>query len=160
MYLFAYGTLQPNSGSPLFEEHDLGRFLHPVTKGHVRGDLLHIRNHKLQMDYPGLVRIGKSKSNVTGTVFEVLEPQIVFPIIDEHEGYHVGLVDKESRSRNYYERISVEIEASPSSKKITSFVYVLNKESDYFKSDFIEEKGVVHSGDWLRHLSLMQKEKS
>lgn len=102
------------------------------------------------MDYPGLINHGVGAQKVHGTLFEISDPDAVFPIMDEHEGYTPNLSPAESHQQNYYER--VETDVTFDERTVRAEVYALNRDADYFKSDFIEEIGPVPGGDWLEYL--------
>lgn len=112
------------------------------------------------MDYPGLISHGSGANKVHGTLFEVSDPDAVFPIMDEHEGFTPGLSAAESRQRNYYERVETDVTLDADGTTVRAEVYALNRDADYFKSDFIEEVGPVPGGDWLEYLKkLVQGQK-
>jgi len=150
MYLFAYGTLQPTANLNFFESNKLAEFLTPVFKGTVRGELVHLKNTKQQIEYPGLVNTDTAKSVVFGTLFAVKEPTKAFEVMDEHEGFDPQCTGSESNKMNFYQRIELDVETE-SGERVKAETYILNRKSDYYKADFIKEVGLVESGDWLKY---------
>jgi len=148
MYLFAYGTLQPNSNLHFFENNQLSDFLVPKCRGSIKGQLLHIKNTNQNIEYPGVVEVGKGNDIVTGTVFEIVGGDEAFNIMDKHEGYNPELSSKDSAVENYYQRIETEVETE-NGEVVRAQVYVINRDSDYFGKDFIKVLGVIENGDWL-----------
>lgn len=147
MYLFTYGTLQPASNLGFFEDNDLAKFLDPVSRGFVKGDLVYLNNTQQKIKYPGVVNVGASDNKVLGTLFKVVDRD-VFVAMDKHEGFTEGLSCEESVKNNFYQRIEVEVRLE-SGSVVQAQVYVLNRESDYYHRDFIIENGSVPDGDWL-----------
>lgn len=62
-YIFLYGTLQPEGNLDFFEEHKLGDKLRLVGHATVSGDLEHLHNKELGMEYPGLVDSKKGRTH-------------------------------------------------------------------------------------------------
>lgn len=150
--LFTYGTLQPGSNLTFFEQNHLDTYLIPIGRATVHGDLVHIRNRDEGIDYPGLVNPGASQNEVHGTVFEITHPEVVLPIMDEHEEYTPGLSPAYARHQNFYERTELTATLTESKESVSAMAYVLNRESEYYTLEHIEEVGPVPSGDWLAYI--------
>ena len=147
MYLFTYGTLQPAANLSFFEDNDLAKFLDPVSRGVIKGDLVYLSNTQQEIQYPGAVNVGVSNNHVLGTLFKVVNMD-AFVAMDRHEGFTGGLSCADSVHKNFYQRIEVEVRPE-SGDVVEAQVYVLNRESDYYHEDFIVENGRVSGGDWL-----------
>ncbi len=150
-YLFAYGTLQEGGNVSFFEKNKLGTLLDFVCVSSIPGRLIHIHNTQKKIDYPGLIKTeNNSIETVKGTLYKVLDYEKAFHIMDAWEGFVPGLDPIESKKRNFYERQQVPVEVTKDNIVVAD-VYVLNCESEYFKSEFIDNKGVVVSGDWIAY---------
>jgi len=155
MYLFAYGTLQPAANLSFFERNELTQWLTLYCRGTVGGELVHVRNSQQHIDYPGLVQVrtATSTSIVLGTVFEVINPEAAFLVMDAYEEFNPKYTTAESNTKNFYQRRELPVQTELG-ELIMAQVYVLNKNSDYYKKDFITEIGPVKNGDWLSYLDL------
>ena len=149
-HFFAYGTLQPGSNLKYFEQNDLSKYLFPKGKGTVRGELLHLRNTKLNIEYPAMIKSNDESKQVHGTLYEVRAPEEAFKIMDMHELYTTEPNTNVLKKIDLYERMDVLVECGGDT--ISARAYALNQNSEFLKSGVVEVLGSVPSGDWLKHI--------
>ncbi|MGZ3766601.1 MAG: gamma-glutamylcyclotransferase family protein [Mucilaginibacter sp.] len=94
--LFVYGTL-------LNEDNEYAVYLKANSKfyisGKLRGKLYNVG------EYPGAILEGENSNYIYGAILEIVNPEKVWPVIDDYEGYG------ENQSQpNEFIRIPVEVE--------------------------------------------------
>ena len=114
-FLFVYGTLRD-------PQNQVAQFLNSNAEfyndGYFHGKLFDLG------DYPGAVESEKSEDKVFGTIFQIRNPEIVFPVLDEYE--EVG--DKFS-TPNEYTRKKIKVFTNCNEAKICH-VYLYNHPVD------------------------------
>lgn len=148
-YIFFYGTLQPGGNLRFFELNNLGEKITFVKNIEIKGDLFHLKNRELNIEYPGVTNLTTSKNTVYGSLFKINDTS-VFKILDEHEGYNPNLKANDSQKINFYNREKISFILNNESTIIE--LYTLNTNSNKYNSNIIENKGLVKSGDWLKHI--------
>lgn len=156
-HLFTYGTLQVEEPLGFLETHNLTQHLSKVGQYTINGDLVHLYNHEHRLHYPGVLNHNQSPNKVTGSVFLVSEPEHVFVVMDEWEGFDPSLPAAESRQQNFYERTAIFIPELPGA---AIDIYLLNDASDYYNSPIIENRGSIASGDWLTYQKTISVEQT
>ncbi len=74
--LFVYGTLKTYPPFLEFLERGVVRYL---CKGKIKAK-------KIKFEYPAVVE--DKKNLVSGEIFEIIEPNLVFPVLDEYEEFN------------------------------------------------------------------------
>lgn len=154
-YFFAYGTLQPDSNLRYFEENELSKYLQPLGRASVKGEIVHLRNVKLNIDYPGLVLAGNASGSVMGTLYEVHEPEAAYKIMDTHELFTSEPDSPELVPIDLFDRKMVTVDQANGSS-VEAEAYVFNPASQFFASGAVEKIGTVESGDWLSYIRKAQ----
>src|ERR1043166_1292383 len=85
-YLFVYGTLR--NGYNLDVKDQLSADLEYIGKARVDASLYDIG------EYPGAVKEATKKSEIIGDVYLITNPEHVFGVLDEYEGYEQGKAEE------------------------------------------------------------------
>jgi gamma-glutamylcyclotransferase (GGCT)/AIG2-like uncharacterized protein YtfP len=119
-YLFVYGTLR--SGSDTEWSRRLAANAELIGRGRVAGALFEIGS------YPGMTPAQSEDDTVVGEVFQLADPEALWPELDEYEG-------------NAYERRDVPVHMDDGGL-VNAWVY-------YYRGDTSGKPRIV-SGDWLQ----------
>lgn len=127
-YLFVYGTLR----------RDAAGNTHPLLAGAARlvGEALCRGRLYLIADYPGLVASGNPRDVVRGEVYELDEPLLLLPRLDDHEGCGPGFprpTEFVRRSRAVW---------LDDGRILATWVYLYNRDTDGLL--------LIESGDFCR----------
>lgn len=128
-YLFAYGTLR--QGFNLEVNEQLKPFLRYVCQGYFNGRLFEVDN------YPAAIESTESSYPILGDVFEILDEDMAWPILDAYEESSTANPEPHEYIRN---RILIHTEANES---LSAWVYSYN-----YPCDGLEE---IISGDYLEY---------
>ena len=108
--LFVYGTLlnENNEYAVYLKNHS--RF---YSNGKIKGKLYDIG------EYPGAILLPKGEDYIYGSILELDQPENVFPVIDDYEGY-----GNDQPGPNEFIRLLAQVETS--SALLNCWVYVYN----------------------------------
>ncbi len=154
-YFFAYGTLQPSSNLKYFEENELSKYLIPLGKAQVKGVIVHLRNLKLSIDYPGMILTDEAANHVEGTLFEVHEPEVTYKIMDAHELFTTEPSSSTLIPIDLFEKKEVIVERQ-NLPPVRASTYAFNPSSKFLASGAVVKVGAVESGDWLGYIKKEQ----
>ena len=108
--LFVYGTLlnENNEYAVYLKNHS--RF---YSNGKIKGKLYDIG------EYPGAILLPKGEDYIYGSILELDQPENVFPVVDDYEGY-----GNDQPGPNEFIRLLAQVETS--SALLNCWVYVYN----------------------------------
>ena len=132
VYLFVYGTLRREYGSPFYEEH--AEELEWMGTGEISGKLYDIG------EYPGASpQLDVQDSIILGDVFKLREPKKFLELLDQYENY-----DPLNAEGSEYVRgeVSVRLE---NKEQLSAWIYWYNGS--------LAEKKIIREKDYLNYLN-------
>ncbi|MBJ6368760.1 gamma-glutamylcyclotransferase family protein [Snuella sedimenti] len=112
-YLFVYGTLLKGFNNEM--SHFLAEHSQFVEKGFFNGELYEVAG------YPGAILSEKPTDKVYGSVYKVLDADLVFKALDTYEG-----IDVNAPELDLYKRLKVKAYMD-SGLSLQTWVYIYNR---------------------------------
>ena len=132
VYLFVYGTLRKECGSPFYKAH--AEEMEWIGSGEIDGRLFDIG------EYPGaLPGLNEEDSVILGDVFRLRQPKECLQLLDQYENY-----DPLNREGSEYVRgeVSVRMEGG---KQLRAWIY-------WYNGSLVEKK-TIREKDYLNYLN-------
>lgn len=128
-FLFVYGTLRQNVQHPMHQL--LAQQAHFVAMARYQARLYQISY------YPGAVPSNDIADQVLGELYQLLQPVVLLPLLDEYEECGEGFAQPQEYRREL-QQVTLDNGAS-----LSAWVYVYNRSTSGLKQ--------IRSGDFLAH---------